>query len=143
MAHAKLKIKPEWAPESKRNTLPHAAENESLLMEHYSWNKVTTSVSGFITGSPTIDHYGDMTVVNHVTGDVCKLTFKPRGWRSTNAFEIRGEVLDAHGNKVWLITGRWNSQLIAKRSSGGEPSDLNPDEKDVCTIPYDAVGALA
>lgn len=137
VAHAKLKIKPEWAPESKRNTLPHAAENESLLMEHYSWNKVTTSVSGFITGSPTIDHYGDMTVVNHVTGDVCKLTFKPRGWRSTNAFEIRGEVLDAHGNKVWLITGRWNSQLIAKRSSGGEPSDLNPDEKDVCANPTD------
>ena len=36
-----------------------------------------------------------------------------------------------------MITGRWNSQLIAKRSSGGEPSDLNPDEKDVCTNPTD------
>ena len=138
VAHAKVKIRPEWAPESKRGMMPHAAENESLLLEHYSWNKVTTSVSGFITGSPTIDHYGDMTVVNHVTGDVCKLTFKPRGWRSTNAFEIQGEVLDAQGNKVWLITGRWNSQLIAKRSSGGESGDLNPDEKHVSADPTDS-----
>lgn len=31
-----------------------------LVPEHYSWKKVTTSVSNFIMGSPTIDHYGDM-----------------------------------------------------------------------------------
>ena len=32
------------------------------VVEHYTWKKVTTNVSGFILGSPTIDHYGDMTV---------------------------------------------------------------------------------
>ena len=31
-------------------------------VEHYSWKKVTTNISGFILGSPTIDHYGDMIV---------------------------------------------------------------------------------
>jgi len=32
------------------------------VVEHYTWKKVTTNVSGFILGSPTIDHYGDMVV---------------------------------------------------------------------------------
>jgi oxysterol-binding protein 1 len=32
------------------------------VVEHFSWKKVTTSVSGFILGQPTIDHYGDMAV---------------------------------------------------------------------------------
>lgn len=32
------------------------------VTEHYTWKKVTTCVSGFIFGSPTIDHYGDMNV---------------------------------------------------------------------------------
>lgn len=30
--------------------------------EHYTWKKVTTNVSGFILGSTTIDHYGEMRV---------------------------------------------------------------------------------
>lgn len=39
----------------------HLGEGKRVL-EHYSWKKVTTNVSGFILGSPTIDHYGDMVV---------------------------------------------------------------------------------
>lgn len=35
---------------------------EDLWLEHYTWKKVTTNVSGFIVGSPSIDHYGDMIV---------------------------------------------------------------------------------
>lgn len=37
-------------------------EGEGKVLEHYTWKKVTTNVSGFILGSPTIDHYGDMLV---------------------------------------------------------------------------------
>jgi len=127
VAHVRLKIKPEWVPAQKRDSLPPSPDNDGLLMEHYSWNKVTTSVSGFITGSTTIDHFGDMNVVNHVTGDKCTLSFMPRGWRSANAYEIRGHVTDASGNKVWDIAGRWSSQLLARHanSQGG----LNPDAK--------------
>ena len=32
------------------------------VTEHYTWKKVTTNVSGFLLGSPTIDHYGEMIV---------------------------------------------------------------------------------
>ncbi|THH03314.1 hypothetical protein EW145_g6356 [Phellinidium pouzarii] len=96
------------------------------VKEHYSWKKVTTNVSGFIIGSPTIDHYGDMTVTNHRTGDTCVLTFKPRGWRGKDAFEILGHVMDANGSIKYEIAGRWNSQLVA-RAVGTGFGVLHPD----------------
>ncbi|EJD03880.1 uncharacterized protein FOMMEDRAFT_167188 [Fomitiporia mediterranea MF3/22] len=99
---------------------------QGKVVEHYSWKKVTTNVSGFIMGSPTIDHYGDMTVVNHRTGDTCILTFKPRGWRGKDAFEILGRVMDAEGNVTYEIAGRWNSQLVA-RAVGAGYGVLHPD----------------
>lgn len=96
-------------------------------VEHYSWKKVTTNISGFIVGSPTIDHYGDMIVTNHRTKDQCVLTFKPRGWRGKDAFEISGYVADAAGTVAYEIAGRWNSQLIM-RPVGTGSGTLNPDE---------------
>jgi hypothetical protein len=36
---------------------PHRV-NSKRVEEHYSWKKVTTVVSNFLMGSPTIDHYG-------------------------------------------------------------------------------------
>jgi oxysterol-binding protein 1 len=59
VAHAELLLPQDWAPKypkSKSTILP------DRVIEHYSWKKVTTNISGFILGSPTIDHYGDMTV---------------------------------------------------------------------------------
>jgi hypothetical protein len=61
VAHANLKIPKDWAPEYP----PASGEPElecGKVIEHYSWKKVTTNVSGFIVGQPTIDHYGDMKV---------------------------------------------------------------------------------
>lgn len=58
VAHADLKLPEEWAP-----NYPSAGErNPGKVIEHYSWKKVITNVSGFILGNPTIDHYGEMTV---------------------------------------------------------------------------------
>ena len=56
VAHAELLL-----PESQEPSYPkyHRPGN---VVEHYSWKKVTTNISGFILGSPTIDHYGDMVV---------------------------------------------------------------------------------
>ena len=65
-------------------------------------------------------------VVNHRTGDVCVLTFKPRGWRGKDAFEIFGNVMDASGNVTYEIAGRWNSQLVA-RAVGTGFGVLHPD----------------
>lgn len=59
VAHAELLLPEEWAPKYPKAT---TVGGEGKVVEHYSWKKVTTNVSGFILGSPTIDHYGDMIV---------------------------------------------------------------------------------
>lgn len=126
VAHVNLKVPRGWVKTDKElKSAPMLPEDH--VLEHYSWNKVTTSVSGFIVGSPTIDHFGDMEVTNHATGDRCVLTFKPRGWRGKDAYEIRGSVYDAKGNMKWDIAGRWNSQLVARKCGAGS-GDLNPDQ---------------
>lgn len=60
IAHAELLLPEEWAPDYPKCTA--AAGVQGKVVEHFSWKKVTTNVSGFILGSPTIDHYGDMIV---------------------------------------------------------------------------------
>ena len=54
------------------------------------------------------------------------LTFKPRGWRGRDAFEIAGYVADSEGNVTYEIAGRWNSQLVA-RAVGTGVGHLHPD----------------
>ncbi|QRW05886.1 oxysterol binding protein [Ceratobasidium sp. AG-Ba] len=125
VAHAEIKLPVAWAPHYP----PAQGEPErdqKRVIEHYSWKKVTTNVSGFIVGQPTIDHYGDMTITNHRTGDTCLLTFKPRGWRAKDSFEISGVIQDAAGQVTWEIAGRWNSQLVARRA-GSDAGNLLPD----------------
>ncbi|KAG1737206.1 Oxysterol-binding protein-domain-containing protein [Suillus lakei] len=123
IAHAELLLPEEWAPDYPKCT---AAGIQGKVIEHFSWKKVTTNVSGFISGSPTIDHYGDMIVTNHRTGDQCVLTFKPRGWRSNDKYEISGVVRDADGEVTHEVAGRWNSQLICRAVGTGSGS-LHPD----------------
>lgn len=59
IAHAELILDEEWAPDYPRDKHPR---NAGKVIEHYSWKKVTTSISGFILGAPSIDHYGEMIV---------------------------------------------------------------------------------
>jgi len=123
VAHVELLLPEEWAPRYPKKT---TVGGQGKVVEHYSWKKVTTSVSGFILGSPTIDHYGDMIVTNHRTGDRCILTFKPRGWRGKDAYEISGSVSNSDGEITYEIAGRWNSQLIC-RAVGTGSGYLHPD----------------
>jgi len=59
VAHAELILNEEWAPDYPKNSHPG---NLGKVVEHYSWKKVITNISGFMLGAPTIDHYGEMTV---------------------------------------------------------------------------------
>ncbi|KAF5319842.1 hypothetical protein D9611_012886 [Ephemerocybe angulata] len=123
IAHADLMLPEKVAPSYPRAT---GKGEEGKVIEHYSWKKVTTNVSGFILGSPTIDHYGDMVITNHRTNEQCILTFKPRGWRGKDAYEVSGRVLTADGEVAYEIAGRWNSQLIARQVGYGH-GQLHPD----------------
>ena len=59
VAHAELLLPEERAPGYPK---AKGANTKGRVVEHFSWKKVTTNISGFILGSPTIDHYGDMIV---------------------------------------------------------------------------------
>ncbi|KAH9002232.1 Oxysterol-binding protein-domain-containing protein [Lactarius hatsudake] len=125
VANVDILLPVEWGPTLPKYQSKYTVSERAL--EHYSWKKVTTNVSGFILGSPTIDHYGEMIITNHRTKDQCLLTFKPRGWRGKDAYEISGYVADAAGNIAYEIAGRWNSQLIMRPVGTGSGS-LNPDQ---------------
>lgn len=86
--------------------------------ELYTWKKVTTSVIGIITGSPTVDNYGPMNVVNHATGETCTMDFKPRGWKASSAYQISGKVNDASGQPRFSMGGHWNSKIYARLTPG-------------------------
>ena len=106
IAHAELIIPRSWTKPGTEYPDAGPEYPEGYVVEHYSWRKVITNVSNFIMGSPIIDHYGDLVVTNHRTGETSTLTFKPRGWRGKDAFEIKGNVQTADGETAWEIAGR-------------------------------------
>ena len=103
--------------------LPLGVNNVKLMTadgpELYSWRKVTTCVSNLILGTLTIDHYGDLEVKNHATGELCTVTFQPRdagGWFGASANPIpfgklMGIVRDSKGGVKFEISGGWNNQI--------------------------------
>ncbi|KAJ3847266.1 Oxysterol-binding protein-domain-containing protein, partial [Lentinula lateritia] len=113
VAHVQLRIPKAWVTD-KLPLVQDEEDDGEMVLEHYTWKKVTTNVSGFILGSPTIDHYGDMVIKNHLTNDQCVLTFKPRGWRGKDAYEIAGQVVSSQGFVVYEIAGKWDSQLVMR-----------------------------
>ncbi|PHH84236.1 hypothetical protein CDD83_2270 [Cordyceps sp. RAO-2017] len=103
---------------------PKAGGREDL----YTWKKVTSSVIGIITGSPTVDNYGPMEIKNWTTGEVALLEFKPRGWKASSAYHLSGKILDAQGNVRFSLGGRWNSKLYARLTPGYEANVEEPKE---------------
>lgn len=90
---------------------PDASEQEEL----YTWMKPENVLVGILTGSPEIDCAGDVKIMNHQTGDYCILHYKARGWRASDAYEVRGEVFNILGEKKWIFGGHWNDSIFAKR----------------------------
>ncbi|OMJ24905.1 Oxysterol-binding protein-like protein [Smittium culicis] len=111
---------------------PVIEENNTHFIEHYSWRKLATSVNGIITGSFWIEHYGDLEVTNHSTGDKTVLTFKKSGWLGDNKYKVEGFSKDRKGKTKHLISGNWVSQIIAKpvTSSSDNTFDINDKNGD-------------
>lgn len=97
--------------------------------ELYTWKKVTSSVIGIITGSPTVDNYGTMEIKNWTTGEVCTIDFKPRGWTASSAYQVSGRVNDARGQPRFSIGGRWNHKIYARLTPGYEAPIVDEPKK--------------
>jgi hypothetical protein len=102
-------------------TLP-VYDSKEITKEHYSWKKVTTCVNNLILGTLQIEHYGDLVVKNHRTGEECTITFKPRdtgGWFGTTATPVTpggvivGTVKDRKGVIRYELNGKWDESLVA------------------------------
>lgn len=103
--------------------------------ELYTWKKVNTQVVGILLGSPTVDNNGPMVVTNVTEGSEARLDFKARGWRGSDAYKVTGTVVDARGEEQWVVSGKWNERIQARRAAGkGENTVIwsaNPRKKGV------------
>ncbi|CCK72533.1 uncharacterized protein KNAG_0K01700 [Huiozyma naganishii CBS 8797] len=98
--------------------------------ELYTYKKPDNTVIGILVGNPQVDNHGEVRIVNHTNGEYCVLNFKARGWRSSSAYEMKGEVFDKNNKKMWVIGGRWNDSIYAKRVTGkGSSGDIGLDHK--------------
>ncbi|KAM3163105.1 Swh1p [Lachancea thermotolerans] len=104
---------------------PDSEDKEEL----YTWKKPNNTVVGILVGNPQVDNHGDVEIINHTTGDRCMIHFKARGWRSSNAYEVRGEVYNKKGGKEWVFGGHWNESLYAKKVLKPNSSEEMPVEK--------------
>lgn len=107
---------------------PKVSAGAEPVEELYTWKKVTSSVIGIITGSPTVDNYGPMEIKNHTTGEVCILDFKARGWKASSAYQVSGKVLDSSGSPRFSLGGRWSEKLYARFTPGYEAAVDGPSK---------------
>ena len=103
--------------------------------ELYTWKKVTSSVIGIITGSPTVDNYGPMEIKNWSTGEVCTLDFKARGWKASSAYQVSGKVIGTDRKTRWSIGGRWNDKIYARLTPGYEEAFIAPQSQTTNSEP--------
>ncbi|CCC71851.1 hypothetical protein NCAS_0I01830 [Naumovozyma castellii] len=88
---------------------------ENSKEELYTFKKPDNTVIGILVGNPQVDNHGEVKILNHTNGDYCILNFKARGWRSSGAYEVRGEVYNKQKKKMWVLGGHWNDCIFAKK----------------------------
>lgn len=111
------------------NLLPNSTDHKEL----YTFKKPNNNVIGILVGNPQVDNYGEVVITNHTTGDYCKLYFKARGWRSSSAYEVKGEVFDKDNKKHWVLGGHWHDSIYAKHVNGKDKDEIALDHKKTHT----------
>ncbi len=97
--------------------------------EHYTWSKVTTSINSLLTDGRYVDHYGDLVVTNHQTGDTATVTFIKKGWLS-GQFQLEGGVYDKDGTRYCTLEGAWNQALYELPPQDDKERKRKRKEKD-------------
>ena len=98
--------------------------------ELYTYKKPDNTVVGILVGNPQVDNHGEVRITNHTTGEYCILNFKARGWRSSSAYEIEGEVFNKNKERVWALGGHWNDSIYAKRVTYKDVEDFSINGKN-------------
>lgn len=88
--------------------------------EHITWGHLVSCCHNIILGSLWLDHYGDLIITNHTTGDKCIMKFQKAGYFGAGRHCVTGEVLDKDGNVKITLNGKWNDSLRACKQGGEE-----------------------
>ena len=62
---------------------------------HYTWRKVKTVVHNIVIGKLWVDQHGEMSVINHKTGDKCHMKFEPYSYFGGTAKKVTGTVVNS------------------------------------------------
>eukprot|EP00735_Rhodelphis_limneticus_P011761 TRINITY_DN48_c0_g1::TRINITY_DN48_c0_g1_i1::g.14819::m.14819 TRINITY_DN48_c0_g1::TRINITY_DN48_c0_g1_i1::g.14819 ORF type:complete len:464 (-),score=102.66,sp/Q9SR33/ORP3B_ARATH/38.06/3e-86,Oxysterol_BP/PF01237.13/5.7e-105 TRINITY_DN48_c0_g1_i1:362-1681(-) len=76
------------------------------------YKQPTCCAHNLLVGRTWIDYYGKMQIINHTTKERCELDFTPCGWFGAGRFQFKGYIIDADGNNVMYLYGKWNENLI-------------------------------
>ncbi|KAK9496721.1 hypothetical protein O3M35_013014 [Rhynocoris fuscipes] len=105
---------------------------------HFTWNKVETTVNNVILGNLWIDQTGTMIIKNHKTGWQSDIEFIPYNYyNKEEQRSIKGVIKNDKGEVKLILTGCWNDKLkvsaIYKTDIAQviwERSPLLPDSKN-------------
>jgi len=65
--------------------------------DHITWNRATLCIHNVVLGKPWIDNYGEVSVVNHSTGEVARVRFHKAS--SREQCRITGKVCSEYLSK--------------------------------------------
>lgn len=80
--------------------------------DYYSWKKVISCIRN-IYGTPWVEHYGELKITNHSTGDTCVLFFrKEKGFFASSCdTSVDGFIQDGNSNTRYKLKGNWSECL--------------------------------
>lgn len=104
----------------KGNSAEAQVEGECWLTiakfnDFITWNHLDTCANNVIIGGMWVDHYGDLIIKNHTTGDTATITFTRSGFFGVGRYEILGYVKDKDGKPKLKLTGKWNEVVYASK----------------------------
>ncbi|GAM23883.1 hypothetical protein SAMD00019534_070580, partial [Acytostelium subglobosum LB1] len=109
--------------------------------EHYTWGHLVTSCHNIVIGYMWLDHYGDLTIKNHTTGDKCVLKFAKSGWLGAGRYSVTGEILDSEDEVRYRLVGKWNENLqlfevLSNGQNAPNPITIWEASKEVITSKF-------
>nr|XP_024360842.1 oxysterol-binding protein-related protein 3-like isoform X2 [Physcomitrium patens] len=79
--------------------------------DHITWNRATLCIHNVLVGKAWIDNYGEVSVVNHSTGDVGRIRFHKA--TSREQCRITGKIYDSKGVPHYTIFGNYMEAIYS------------------------------
>ncbi|KAJ2339747.1 Oxysterol-binding protein 3, partial [Coemansia sp. RSA 2671] len=86
--------------------------------DHFTYCKPSALVRGLISGNRSVDFTGEMSIVNHTTGDSCSVHFKEAGMFSPSNDMVECHLRrGGHSQVERVLRGSWSSHMCFEKST--------------------------